>query len=669
MHTALILAVAALATSPLSASATEPAPAAGGIPVLVVGGANNHDCEWTTPELARMLEEAGRFDVTVTTEPARAFADLEALRRYRCIVLDYNGPRWGEPAESNFLEAVRGGVGVAVIHAANNAFPGWVEYEKLVGLLWRNGTTGHGRFHAFDVRITDRDHPITRDLPDLVAHPDELYHRLVNVQGVENRVLATAFSREELGGSGAEEPMIIVRSYGKGRVFHTPLGHVWRGVPETRRSHRDPQFRELVARGVEWAATGDVAPPSARPANRLTEAEREAGWELLFDGSSTAGWRGYGKAAFPEQGWVVEDGTLHHLAGGGGGDLVSEREFQDFELAFQWKVAPGANSGVMYRVRESEAPSYMTGAEYQILDDAAYAERGGDPKHSAGALYDLFPAEGKHLAPTGEWNRARILVIGDHIEHWLNGVKVVSCDRWSERWKQALAASKFAKTEGFAAMPTGRIALQDHGDEVWYRDIKVRDLAPKPERERDLFDHESLAGWTCFLLDGGKLEDVWSVTDDGVLVCKGNPIGYLRTTEDFTNYTLRVRWRFDPEKGAGNSGVLLRMIGEDKVWPRSIEAQLQSGAAGDFWNIDEFPMQVDPTRTNGRNTRRLATNEKPLGEWNEYQITVWHGHVVLRVNGKLLNQAWDCMEVPGKICLQSEGAEIHFADVKLMPLP
>lgn len=668
MNLAQHFALALLLATPTAALPTERAPAAGGIPVLVVGGANNHDCEWTTPELERLLEETGRFDVTITTQPSRAFADAESLRRYACIVLDYNGPRWGEPAESNFLAAVRGGVGVAVIHAADNAFPGWVEYEKLVGLLWRNGTTGHGRFHAFDVHVTDRDHPITRDLPDLIGHPDELYHRLVNVQGVDNRVLATAFSREELGGSGAQEPMIVVRHYGAGRVFHTPLGHVWRGVPETRRSFREPQFRELVARGVEWAATGDVV-STARPANRLTEAEREAGWELLFDGRTSTGWRGYGKKAFPEQGWVVEDGTLHHRAKGGGGDLVSEREFQDFELAFEWRVAPGANSGVMYRVRESEAPSYMTGAEYQILDDAAYVQDGGSPKHAAGALYDLFAAEGKHLAPTGEWNRARILVIGDHIEHWLNGVRVVSCDQWSERWKQALAASKFARTEGFAAMPRGRIALQDHGDEVWYRNIKVRDLEPKPERERDLFDHRSLNGWTCFLNDGGKLEDVWSVTEEGVLVCKGNPIGYLRTIEDFTNYTLRVRWRFDPEKGAGNSGVLLRMIGEDKVWPRSIEAQLQSGAAGDFWNIDEFPMQVDPARTNGRNTRRLATNEKPLGEWNEYQITVWHGHVVLRVNGEVLNQAWDCMEIPGKICLQSEGAEIHFADVKYMPLP
>src|SRR5690606_502437 len=107
--------------------------------------------------------------------------------------------------------------------------------------------------------------------------------------------------------------------------------------------------------------------------------------------------------------------------------------------------------------------------------------------------------------------------------------------------------------------------------------------------------------------------------------------------------------RFDPEKGAGNSGVLMRLIGEDKVWPRSIEAQLMSGQAGDFWCIGDFPMQTDPARTNGRNTRRLRTNEGELGEWNEYDITVWQGHVVLRVNGEVLNQASGALVVPGKL--------------------
>lgn len=189
-----------------------------------------------------------------------------------------------------------------------------------------------------------------------------------------------------------------------------------------------------------------------------------------------------------------------------------------------------------------------------------------------------------------------------------------------------------------------------------------------PRVESSLFDGKTLAGWTHHLRGEAAPEDVWSIDAEGVLACSGRPAGYLRTVSNHQNFALRVRWRFDPEKGAGNSGVLLRTIGPDKVWPRSIEAQLQSGAAGDFWNIDKFPMGVPAERTKGRNTKRLATNEKPLGEWNEYLITCWQGHVVLRVNGEVLNQAWDCMEIPGKICLQSEGAHIEFRDIDLLEL-
>lgn len=641
-----------------------PSPVPERIPVLIVSGANNHWWQWTTPSLRSMLEESGKFTVDVTERPAETLSDRARLARYRALVLDYNGPRWGEAAEAAFLEAVRGGLGVVVVHAANNAFPGWEEYEELVALCWREGT-GHGRFHPFDVLITDRDHPITRDLADLVAHPDELYHALEPMHGAPYRVLATAFSTLESGGTGRDEPMILVREHGAGRVFHTPLGHVWPGNEHQQVSHRDPQFRELVVRGTEWAATGQVT-PSARPANRLTEAEREAGWTALFDGTSTRGWVGYRKAAFPERGWQVVDGALRHAQGGGGGDLVTERSFRDFEFAFEWKVAPGANSGVMYRVGDGQGATWQTGPEFQVLDDSAHP--GANPRQLSGALYDLYPAEGKVLNPPGSWNQGRILVIGNRIEHWVNGRRVVTADLGSEDWSARIAASKFGAMPDFARLPAGRIALQDHGDEVQYRNLFLRDLSPDPARERALF-RPGLQGWTSFLLDGGKLEDVFSLREDGVLVCKGRPIGYLRTEEDFTNFTLRLGWRFDPEKGAGNSGVLMRLIGEDKIWPRSIEAQLMSGSAGDFWNIGEFPMRADPARTSGRNTRRVKTNERELGEWNEYDITVWQGHVVVRVNGEILNQASEALETPGKLALQSEGAEIHFRDLRLMPLP
>ncbi|MCC6407353.1 MAG: DUF1080 domain-containing protein [Planctomycetes bacterium] len=192
---------------------------------------------------------------------------------------------------------------------------------------------------------------------------------------------------------------------------------------------------------------------------------------------------------------------------------------------------------------------------------------------------------------------------------------------------------------------------------------------PKLGAPIELFDGKSLAGWT-FHLDApnAHMEDVWSVKD-GILRCKGNPIGYIRTVDDFTSYVLEVEWRFIAGKPPGNSGVLMRMHGPDKVWPKSIEAQLQHLNAGDIWNIDEFPMQTVKERTNGRHTaKEFPTNEKPLGEWNRYLITLREGDLTLEVNGVVQNVAHWCDERPGKVCLQSEGAEIEFRTVRLTPI-
>ena len=179
---------------------------------------------------------------------------------------------------------------------------------------------------------------------------------------------------------------------------------------------------------------------------------------------------------------------------------------------------------------------------------------------------------------------------------------------------------------------------------------------PKLGPETALWNGRDFAGWTYHLSDPKKkMEDVWSI-DGGEIVCKGNPVGYIRTTADYTSFVLTLDWRFDPKKGPGNSGVLLRMVGQDRVWPKSVEAQLMSRDAGDIWDIDDFPILVDPARTDGRRTVKLQPcNEKPLGEWNHYEITLDRGELRLVVNGELQNRASWVEEVPGKICLQSEG--------------
>ena len=185
-----------------------------------------------------------------------------------------------------------------------------------------------------------------------------------------------------------------------------------------------------------------------------------------------------------------------------------------------------------------------------------------------------------------------------------------------------------------------------------------------------LFDGRTLEGWKPFLPDPkADPSKTWSVRD-GVLVCAGQPIGYIATTKEYTSFELELEWRFDPAKGAGNSGVLLRVQQPDKVWPKSVEAQLQSESAGDIWNIDTFPMQVDAKRTEGRHTTKMhPTNEKPLGGWNQYRIVLDGGNLTLTVNGLVQNTATGVEVVPGRIALQSEGAAIEFRNIRIRPLP
>ena len=184
-----------------------------------------------------------------------------------------------------------------------------------------------------------------------------------------------------------------------------------------------------------------------------------------------------------------------------------------------------------------------------------------------------------------------------------------------------------------------------------------------------LFSGRDFSGWTFFLdQPGAKMSDVWSI-QDGVLDCKGNPIGYLRTEATYEDFVLELDWRFPAGGDPGNSGVLLRRVGADKVWPKSVEAQLEHRSAGDIWNIDEVPMVVDVARTSGRHTVKVAPcNELSLGEWNHYKITLDRGDLKLEVNGTVQNTATWVERVPGNICLQSEGSRIQFRNIVLRKL-
>jgi type 1 glutamine amidotransferase len=224
------------------------------IETLLLTGQNNHDWARSAPFCRDLLQRSGKFNVRLAEKPAEALADRAGLAKYSLFFVDYNGPDWGQPARDNFVEAVRNGAGVCILHAANNAFTGWKEFEEICALAWRQGTS-HGAYHRFDVKITDPQHPITKGLPPVLkAHPDELYHRLVHLHNTPYQTIATAFSSPESRGTGNDEPVLVVKNYGKGRIFHCILGHVWAGGGMD--TFENPDFQRVLLRGCEWAATG-----------------------------------------------------------------------------------------------------------------------------------------------------------------------------------------------------------------------------------------------------------------------------------------------------------------------------------------------------------------------------------------------------------------------------
>jgi Domain of Unknown Function (DUF1080) len=221
-----------------------------------------------------------------------------------------------------------------------------------------------------------------------------------------------------------------------------------------------------TARGEASAPPATINPPEVTP--------MADGWMALFDGSSTAALRGYGEDDFPAS-WEVQDGELHALAGSGV-DLITRDTYTDFELEFEWRVGPAGNSGVMYRVVESAAPSWTSGPEYQVLDDDGHPD-GGDPRTAAAALYGLIaPGDDKRLEPVGDYNTGRIVMEQGHVEHWLNGSLVVEYDWGGADVRALIAASKFATEPAFMSADAGGVVLQHHGEEAWFRNVRIRRL-------------------------------------------------------------------------------------------------------------------------------------------------------------------------------------------------
>ena len=240
----------------------------------------------------------------------------------------------------------------------------------------------------------------------------------------------------------------------------------------------------VVALGLaSGACTAERSEPTLS-SNSLTQTESEAGWRLLFDGVTTTGWKAYGDGEFPSGGWQVEDGLLRAGATGDStaprGDIVTVETFGDFELSFEFKITPVANSGVFYRVVETPGLGMWSVApEFQVLDGPAYVGRDDfdTTTHLTGDNYDLHVSSVRNTMPLGAWNHARIVMDGAHVEHWLNGDLTVEYELWTPEWEELVARSKFQPFEAYGRAEQGSIGLQDHDPgNVWYRNIKIRSI-------------------------------------------------------------------------------------------------------------------------------------------------------------------------------------------------
>ena len=261
---------------------------------------------------------------------------------------------------------------------------------------------------------------------------------------------------------------------------------------------RKPEVRFRNVRIITAKPADHALPPTGLAqqgwlTNRLSDAERRAGWTLLWDGKTNAGWRSAKGPSFPTHGWTIADGLLSVDASDGGestagGDIITARDYRSFELSVDFRLTPGANSGIKYFVDPDllKGQGSAIGLEFQLLDDALHpdARLGRDGNRTLGSLYDLITARnlsdpanpGKRLNPPGEWNRAVIVVRGNHVEHWLNGFKVVEYERGSPQFRALVASSKYKGWPNFGEWEQGPILLQDHGNRVDFRSIKLREL-------------------------------------------------------------------------------------------------------------------------------------------------------------------------------------------------
>ncbi|MEM6258938.1 MAG: DUF1080 domain-containing protein [Planctomycetota bacterium] len=370
------------------------------------------------------------------------------------------------------------------------------------------------------------------------------------------------------------------------------------------------------------------------------EAQQDDGWEILFDGSNTDAFRGWKMDTFPEKGWVIDGDALHIQADSKAGDIVTKKQYASFDLRFEWKVAKGSNSGVIYRCIEHDDVrlSFMSGPEYQILEDDNHPN-GRNPKTSAASLYAHYaPNDKKKLKPIGEWNTGRVVVNGNKVEHWLNGEVVVAYDLDSEEFKKVSKATHYKRWPKFAQEKKGHIAFQDHTDDVWFRDIKIKEL-PNPQgyaetTQQDwlwLFDGSSTEHFRGFAT-GVEVPERWVIQDGTLHYTGGKFGGDIVTKKAFADFDLRWEWKISR---GGNSGVKYRV---DATRPNKKIRAL--GLEYQILDDDHHGNGKNPKTSAGALYSLIAPNQnkklKPVGEWNVAQIVLEDRVARHYLNGELI---------------------------------
>jgi hypothetical protein len=398
--------------------------------------------------------------------------------------------------------------------------------------------------------------------------------------------------------------------------------------------------------------------------NKLTEQETQDGWVLLFNGKTLDGWRDFKGDSLKTAPWKVEKGTLASLGTGSDstGYIVTRKDYENFIISWDWKVDAGANSGLLYHVveRPQYKVPYVTGPEYQLLDDEGFAGKLEDWQ-KAGADYAMYVPDTskKKLEKAGDWNTSKIVFDNGHVEHWLNGEKIVEFEAWTDDWFTRRSGGKWDFAPEYGLARSGIFALQDHGYKIWFKNIKLKELPRKPKNE-SLFNGTDLTGWEVY---GTEL---WYV-ENGELVCESGPdkeYGYLGTRKYYNDFDLTVDFK---QSANGNSGIFIR-------------SYIRKGVEIAGWQVEVAPPGNDTGgiyESYGRGWIAQIPDEKEnilkMGEWNTMRIKLVGDNVTTWLNGQVMTELTDSKigQGKGRIMLQIHsggGIKVSWKNLQLTEL-